>query len=207
MVPPRRSRTRTRAVPTALLTAPVVAALVAATPQPVAPLPAGSGAASAGTVHVSPSSAAPGTRLDLRTGVCRTGTGVARSDAFDGDVELRAAHGGLHAEPTVRSSAGEGTYAVTVDCDGGQGTATGSLTVAGGASPSSSAPASPASPSGPVRAGGGGAERAGQAGQAGQPGSAGGTGTGGGVALVAMALAGAAVLVLRKRRSTGPGER
>ena len=185
-----RIRAPRRAVPLVLLAA---VALGAAPPQ--APQSDGHGVDG---VTVSPHAVAGGGRVGLQVDACEEDTGVAYSDAFDQDAELKAsADGGLYGEARIRRSAEPGRYRVTVDCDGEQGIARGWFRVVAHASPSPTP--TPASPSAPVRAGGGGtADR--HDGEAG-----GGFGAGGGLVLVLAAMAGFATYLLRTRRSNGHG--
>ncbi|MFJ4961378.1 hypothetical protein ACIP6P_02795 [Streptomyces sp. NPDC088729] len=129
----------------ALIALPAPAALA----SPAAPAaPAGDG--NRGHVQVTPSTIAPGGRVELWVDSCgkaRHAEGV--SDAFVSDVRFRPAdEQGLFAEATVRFDAEPRSYEVRVRCADGRGRATGTLTVVHHSRPS---------PVAPVKAGGGGA--------------------------------------------------
>lgn len=99
--------------------------------------------------------------------------------------------GGLKGSAFIRSDAVEGSYAISVKCDGGTGSASASITVSGAASAS---PTKPGRPVNPVPAGGGGtAQLRGRA-------AAAGTSTGPLLATGGFAAAGLAGLVVRHRR-------
>ncbi|GAA2090389.1 hypothetical protein GCM10009801_55280 [Streptomyces albiaxialis] len=193
---PARRRVRHQAVPLALL-----AALALGAAPPLTP---GEDRGVDG-VTVTPETVTAGAKADISVDACEGDTGVAYSDAFEEDVDLKPdADGGLYGEPTIRASAEPGTHTVTVDCDGKQGVARGEFTVAGAQSPSPSPTPtptatptptpSPASPSAPVRAGGGGTA---------DGGAGGGFDAGGGLVLIGAALAAFVTYVLRTRRPNG----
>ncbi|MDV5145977.1 hypothetical protein R1T08_17620 [Streptomyces sp. SBC-4] len=70
---------------------------------------------------VTPSTASPGADVDVRVKGCKGTTGAARSQAFVADVELTGRDGGdyaLFGDTTIKSGLEDGTYKVTVTCDG-----------------------------------------------------------------------------------------
>lgn len=109
-------------------------------------------------VTVTPSTAAPGADVDVRAQGCKGTTGAAKSPAFVADAELTGRDGGAHAlfgGATVRTGLQDGTYKVTVTCDGHDHPDVGTLTVRHQQDRPGHRP-SPAVPVAPVRAGGGG---------------------------------------------------
>ncbi|MFG2834719.1 PT domain-containing protein [Streptomyces zaomyceticus] len=72
-------------------------------------------------VTVTPSTASPGADIDVRVQGCKGTTGAAKSPAFVADAELTGRDGGgapLFGDTTVRSGLENGTYKVSVTCDG-----------------------------------------------------------------------------------------
>ncbi|MEU8525060.1 MULTISPECIES: PT domain-containing protein [Streptomyces] len=72
-------------------------------------------------VRVSPATAKPGADIDIRVSGCKGTTGAARSDAFVADAELSGRDGGdrpLIGDTTLKSGLADGTYRITVTCDG-----------------------------------------------------------------------------------------
>ncbi|GHF96757.1 PT domain-containing protein [Streptomyces zaomyceticus] len=72
-------------------------------------------------VTVTPSTASPGADVDVRVQGCKGTTGAAKSQAFVADAELTGRDGGgapLFGDTTVRSGLENGTYKVSVTCDG-----------------------------------------------------------------------------------------
>ncbi|MEV4940022.1 PT domain-containing protein [Streptomyces zaomyceticus] len=72
-------------------------------------------------VNVTPSTASPGADIDVRVQGCKGTTGAAKSPAFVADAELTGRDGGgapLFGDTTVRSGLENGTYKVSVTCDG-----------------------------------------------------------------------------------------
>lgn len=70
---------------------------------------------------VTPSTASPGADVDVRVKGCKGTTGAAKSEAFVADVELTGRDGGGHplfGDTTIKSGLEDGTYKVTVTCDG-----------------------------------------------------------------------------------------
>ncbi|MFD3663521.1 hypothetical protein ACFWVF_23535 [Streptomyces sp. NPDC058659] len=70
---------------------------------------------------VTPSTASPGADVDVRVKGCKGTTGAAKSQAFVADVELTGRDGGgspLFGDTTIKSGLEDGTYKVTVTCDG-----------------------------------------------------------------------------------------
>ncbi|MFF5784062.1 PT domain-containing protein [Streptomyces sp. NPDC012693] len=72
-------------------------------------------------VTVTPSTASPGADVDVRVQGCKGTTGAAKSQAFVADAELTGRDGGgapLFGDTTIRSGLEDGTYKVSVTCDG-----------------------------------------------------------------------------------------
>ncbi|MGW2305400.1 hypothetical protein [Streptomyces sp. NPDC001809] len=72
-------------------------------------------------VTVTPSTASPGADIDIRVQGCKGTTGAAKSPAFVADAELTGRDGGgapLSGDTTVRTRLENGTYKVSVTCDG-----------------------------------------------------------------------------------------
>lgn len=70
---------------------------------------------------VTPSKAHPGADVDVRVTGCKGTTGAARSQAFVAEAELTGRDGGknpLFGDTTLKSGLDEGTYKVSVTCDG-----------------------------------------------------------------------------------------
>ncbi|MFL9680945.1 hypothetical protein [Streptomyces sp. KL110A] len=106
-------------------------------------------------VTVTPSTAAPGADVDVRAQGCKGTTGAAKSPAFVADAELTGRDGGDHAVfggATVRTGLEDGTYKVSVTCDGHDHPDVGTLTVRRHHERPTHHPV----PVAPVRAGGGG---------------------------------------------------
>ncbi|MCM1946484.1 MULTISPECIES: hypothetical protein [Streptomyces] len=106
-------------------------------------------------VTVTPSTAAPGADVDVRAQGCKGTTGAAKSPAFVADAELTGRDGGDHAVfggATVRTGLEDGTYKVSVTCDGHDHPDVGTLTVRRHHERPTHRPV----PVAPVRAGGGG---------------------------------------------------
>ncbi|MER7946642.1 hypothetical protein ABTY59_04500 [Streptomyces sp. NPDC096079] len=107
---------------------------------------------------VTPSTAAPGAEVDVRVQGCEGATGAATSTAFVADAELTGRDGGgrpLFGDTTLRSGLQDGTYAVSVTCDGHAHRDAGAVVVRHHQEPTHR-PTHPATPVAPVRAGGGG---------------------------------------------------
>ncbi|MFE7548167.1 hypothetical protein [Streptomyces gardneri] len=110
---------------------------------------------------VTPSTASPGADVDVRVQGCKGTTGAAKSQAFVADVELTGRDGGgapLFGDTTIRSGLEDGTYKVTVTCDGHDHGDVGTVRV-GHRQPThkpTHEPTHHATPVAPVRAGGGG---------------------------------------------------
>ncbi|WP_030563289.1 hypothetical protein [Streptomyces aureocirculatus] len=97
--------------------------------------------------RVTPASAAPGGRVEVRVTGCAGSTGTAGSGAFAKEAELTG-QGGKALTGTTRIREGvTGTYEITVTCDGHPHQGVGAVQV------TTSRP----TPTAPVRAGGGGA--------------------------------------------------
>ncbi|MFE6715687.1 PT domain-containing protein [Streptomyces sp. NPDC057695] len=72
-------------------------------------------------VTVTPSTASPGADIDIRVQGCKGTRGAATSPAFVADAELTGRDGGgapLFGDTTVRTRLENGTYKVSVTCDG-----------------------------------------------------------------------------------------
>lgn len=140
---------------------------------------------------VNPGSVGPGGDVDVRTQDCdRAQSGTVNSSAFVAPVRLApASDGGMYASAVVRSGLASGSYKVSIECNGqshdgevevGDGTGDGAF------------------PSAPVPAGGG-AMAAGVARHAASPAQP--AGVPGTVAAGVLAVAGAAGLVMHRRRT------
>ncbi|MFE7580690.1 hypothetical protein ACFU5Y_03875 [Streptomyces gardneri] len=127
----------------------------------VAPTAGGAYAHDGVKVTVTPSTASPGADVDVRVQGCKGTTGAAKSQAFVADVELTGRDGGgapLFGDTTIRSGLGDGTYKVTVTCDGHDHGDVGTVQVRH-QQPThkpTHEPTHHATPVAPVRAGGGG---------------------------------------------------
>ncbi|MEV6328375.1 hypothetical protein [Streptomyces sp. NPDC051909] len=154
-----------RSGPIALRAAGAAVALVLAPPV------AGTALAHDGVrATVTPATAAPGADVDVRVTGCKGTTGAAKSQAFVADAELTGRDGGknpLFGDTTLKSGLEDGTYKVTVTCDGHDHADVGSVHVRRHQEPThrpthqpTHQPTHHASPIAPVRAGGGGAAAA-----------------------------------------------
>ncbi|MEU7069589.1 hypothetical protein AB0B30_10530 [Streptomyces narbonensis] len=127
----------------------------------LAPAAGGASADDGVKATVTPSTASPGADVDVRVQGCKGTTGAARSPAFVADVELTGRDGGgnpLFGDTTIKSGLGDGTYKVTVVCDGRDHRDVGTVQVAH-RKPThepTHRPTHHATPVAPVRAGGGG---------------------------------------------------
>ncbi|WP_431959691.1 hypothetical protein [Actinacidiphila sp. bgisy160] len=146
----------------------------------------GVGGVGSGPVKITPGTAGPGGDVDVRTDQCdRAKTGTVSSSAFVTPVTLApASDGGMYASAVVRSGLTPGSYRVAVTCDGKSQEGTLEVTEA-----------VPGFPSAPVPAGGG-AMAAHQAAAEQRP-----AGVPGVVAAGVLAVAGAAGLVVHRRRT------
>lgn len=112
---------------------------------------------------VTPSSARPGADVDIRVTGCKGTTGAARSQAFVAEAELTGRDGGknpLFGDTTLKTRLDEGTYQVSVTCDGHEHRDVGTVRVKPHEQPTHEPTHEPThhpSPIAPVRAGGGGA--------------------------------------------------
>ncbi|MFF7779345.1 hypothetical protein ACFZCG_33590 [Streptomyces tanashiensis] len=107
---------------------------------------------------VTPSTASPGADVDVRVQGCKGTTGAATSRAFVADAELTGRDGGGHplfGDTTIRSGLEDGTYKVSVVCDGHEHRDVGTVRVTHHQGPTHR-PTHHPSPVAPVRAGGGG---------------------------------------------------
>ncbi|MEU5981895.1 hypothetical protein ACE1OA_21815 [Streptomyces sp. JL2001] len=113
-------------------------------------------------ITVTPSTARPGADVDVRVTGCKGTTGAAKSQAFVADAELTGRDGGdypLFGDTTVKSDLKDGTYRVSVTCDGHSHRDVGTIQVQGHHQPTHHPTHEPTyypSPLAPVRAGGGG---------------------------------------------------
>ncbi|AJF65356.1 hypothetical protein [Streptomyces vietnamensis] len=111
---------------------------------------------------VTPSTASPGADVDVRVQGCKGTTGAAKSPAFVADAELTGRDGGgdpLFGDTTIRSGLLDGTYKVSVVCDGHDHPDVGTVQIRHQQEPahqSAHQPTHHATPVAPVRAGGGG---------------------------------------------------
>ncbi|MFJ2934006.1 PT domain-containing protein [Streptomyces sp. NPDC087219] len=72
-------------------------------------------------VTVTPSTASPGADVDVRVQGCKGTTGAAKSPAFVADADLTGRDGGgapLFGDTTIKTRLENGTYKVSVTCDG-----------------------------------------------------------------------------------------
>ncbi|MGW8765033.1 hypothetical protein ACWGN5_21255 [Streptomyces sp. NPDC055815] len=107
---------------------------------------------------VTPSTASPGADVDVRVQGCKGTTGAATSTAFVADAELTGRDGGgnpLFGDTTLRSGLQDGTYKVSVTCDGHDHRDVGTVRIQHHQEPTHR-PTHHATPVAPVRAGGGG---------------------------------------------------
>ncbi|MEU8762088.1 hypothetical protein [Streptomyces sp. NPDC048659] len=103
---------------------------------------------------VTPASTHPGADVDIRVTGCKGTTGAAKSQAFVADARLTGRDGGkdpLFGDTTLKSGLEEGTYKVSVTCDGHDHPDVGTVHVKRHEEPTHHP-----SPIAPVRAGGGG---------------------------------------------------
>jgi hypothetical protein len=165
---------------------------------------AGAGAG-ADTMDVSPTSVAPGGVVTLHLATsCKAGSKAkASADVFVDTVTLAPAGdgSGLEGSAFIRSDAVDGSYAISVECDGVTSSASATITVTtvttgttGGTG--TSVPDQPLTPVNPVHAGGGGTAQL-AAGPA-----AAGTSTGALLTTGGFAALGLAGLVVHRRRNT-----
>ncbi|MFF9848133.1 hypothetical protein [Streptomyces litmocidini] len=141
-----------RSAPIALRAAGAALAVV------LAPAAGGAYAHDGVKVTVTPSTASPGADVDVRVQGCKGTTGAATSKAFVADAELTGRDGGGHplfGDTTVRSGLEDGTYKVSVTCDGHEHRDVGTVRVRHHQEPTHR-PTHHATPIAPVRAGGGG---------------------------------------------------
>ncbi|MFI9111379.1 hypothetical protein [Streptomyces venezuelae] len=113
-------------------------------------------------VTITPSTASPGADVDVRVQGCKGTTGAAKSPAFVADAELTGRDGGgapLFGDTTIRSGLQNGTYKVSVTCDGHDHPDVGTVHVQHHkpTHEPTHRPTHHPSPVAPVRAGGGGA--------------------------------------------------
>ncbi|RKN07850.1 hypothetical protein [Streptomyces radicis] len=148
-------------------------------------------------VRLTPASARPGDEVELRVTGCLGGSGTALSTAFVAEARLApgpapGSGGELFAEARVDSGARPGEHPIDVDCTTREGKVTGTLVVSEHEGGEHGKP-EPAHPTGPVRAGGGGA-----AGDGREDGWSGGDVGTAGLTLFSGALAGGALLAVRR---------
>ncbi|MFF8804901.1 hypothetical protein [Streptomyces omiyaensis] len=149
-----------------------------------------------------PSTAAPGADVDVRVKGCEGTTGAARSPAFVADAELTGRDGGAYAlfgGATLRTGLEDGTYRLSVTCDGHDHHDVGTLTVRRHQQPTHR-PA-PVTPVAPVRAGGGGTAAFAAPVAPGVAQTASGDGLGTPYTLLGLGMAGAAAVAVAFRSS------
>ncbi|MEU2545387.1 hypothetical protein ABZ618_08080 [Streptomyces roseolus] len=158
-------------------------------------------------VTATPSTAAPGTDVDVRAQGCKGTTGAAKSPAFVADAELTGRDGGAHAlfgGATVRTGLQDGTYKITVTCDGHDHRDVGTLTVRHHQERPDHRP-TPAVPVAPVRAGGGGTAAFAAPAAPGVAQTAGEAGLGTPYTLIGLGMAGVAAVAVAIRSSRRRG--
>ncbi|MFI8963805.1 hypothetical protein ACIGO8_17020 [Streptomyces sp. NPDC053493] len=112
---------------------------------------------------VTPADASPGADVDIRVTGCKGTTGAATSPAFAAEAELTGRDGGkspLFGDTTLKRELDEGTYKVSVTCDGHRHRDVGTVHVKRHHEPThhpTHQPTHHPSPIAPVHAGGGGA--------------------------------------------------
>ncbi|MFF9339555.1 MULTISPECIES: hypothetical protein [unclassified Streptomyces] len=149
---------------------------------------------------VTPSTAAPGADVDVRAQGCKGTTGAAKSPAFVADAELTGRDGGDHAVfggATLRTGLEDGTYKVSVTCDGHDHPDVGTLTVRRHHEQPTHRPV----PVAPVRAGGGGTAAFAAPAAPGVAQTASGDGLGTPYTLLGLGMAGAAAVAVAFRSS------
>ncbi|MER5734592.1 MULTISPECIES: hypothetical protein [unclassified Streptomyces] len=150
-------------------------------------------------VTVTPSTAAPGADVDVRAQGCKGTTGAAKSPAFVADAELTGRDGGDYAVfggATLRTGLEDGTYKVSVTCDGHDHPDVGTLTVRHHREPTHRPV-----PVAPVRAGGGGTAAFAAPAAPGVAQTASGDGLGTPYTLLGLGMAGAAAVAVAFRSS------
>ncbi|MEV7419149.1 hypothetical protein [Streptomyces sp. NPDC089919] len=131
-------------------------ALSAVSAPPAASAAPANGEENRGSVWATPSTATPGSQIELRVNGCRGSRGVARSAVFVAEADLSGRDGDgspLFGEAMISSGAQPGWHTIRVTCDGHDGKATGSIQVV---RHDSHQPTHHPSPVWPVHAGGGG---------------------------------------------------
>ncbi|MFC8505419.1 hypothetical protein ACH414_06775 [Streptomyces sp. NPDC020422] len=161
---------------------------------------------------VTPSTAPPGADVDVRVTGCKGTTGAARSQAFVADAELTGRDGGknpLFGDTTLKSGLEEGTYKVSVTCDGHDHPDVGTVHVRQHHEPTHQ-PTHHPSPIAPVRAGGGGAAAFAAPAAPGVAQTAGDEGLGTPYTLLGLGMAAVAAVAVAfrsaRRRGTGAGQ-
>ncbi|MFJ5710212.1 MULTISPECIES: hypothetical protein [unclassified Streptomyces] len=154
---------------------------------------------------VTPATAAPGADIDVRVQGCKGTTGAAKSPAFVADAELTGRDGGAYAlfgGATVRTGLQEGTYKVSVTCDGHDHPDVGTLTVRHHQEPPGrQEPSHRPAPVAPVRAGGGGTAAFAAPAAPGVAQTASGDGLGTPYTLLGLGMAGVAAVAVAFRSS------
>ncbi|MEV6398890.1 hypothetical protein AB0M39_29590 [Streptomyces sp. NPDC051907] len=101
------------------------------------------------TVTVLPAAAAPGSDVQVHVSGCTGATGAVTSPAFVADAALSGADGSdyqLLGDTTVKSNASDGTYSLSVECQGRAHAGTGKLQVVGAQSTATPAPGPSSTP-------------------------------------------------------------
>ncbi|WMX46859.1 hypothetical protein [Streptomyces roseicoloratus] len=177
---------------------------------------------------VAPATAAPGADIDVHVTGCKGATGAARSQAFVADAELTGPEGGkkgrLTGDTTLKSGLEDGTYKVSVTCDGHDHHDVGSVRVRRHHEPThkpshpptnkpshepARKPTQHASPVAPVHAGGGGTAAYAAPAAPGMAQTAGEAGLGTPYTLMGLgmaAVAAVAVALRSARRRSGAGQ-
>ncbi|MFB6835491.1 hypothetical protein [Streptomyces sp. NPDC056361] len=158
---------------------------------------------------VTPSTASPGADIDVRVQGCKGTTGAAKSPAFVADAELTGRDGGknpLFGDTTLRSGLEDGTYKVSVTCDGHDHPDVGTLQVR--RDQPTHRPTHHPSPVAPVRAGGGGTAAFAAPAAPGVAQTAGDSGLGTPYTLLGLGMAALAAVAVAfrssRRRTAGP---
>lgn len=167
-----------------------------------------SSASSASGMDVSPTTVAPGGVVNLHLKAsCKSGAKAqASAEVFVDAVTLAPAGDGWDGTAFIKSDATEGSYAVSVECNGSASSASATVTVTSGGGGGGGH--NPLTPVNPVPAGGGGTAKVvthGAPAQLAAGPAAAGTSTGPLLVTGAVAAAGFAGLVLHRRRSADRG--
>ncbi|GHA70478.1 hypothetical protein ACIQRS_11935 [Streptomyces termitum] len=155
-------------------------------------------------VTITPSTAAPDTDVDVRAQGCSGTTGAARSQAFVREAALTGRDGDypLYGGATLRSDIEDGTYKVSVSCDGHDHNDIGTVTVRRHHQRPTHRPV----PIAPVRAGGGGTAAFAAPAAPGVAQTAGEGGLGTPYTLLGLGMAAVAAVAVARRSSRRRGE-